>query len=191
MLVSWNTTNQCNMFCDHCYRDAGVKLEEELTTTQGKTLIDQIKEAGFRMMIMSGGEPLMRPDIFELCAYAVSRGLRTVMGTNGTLITPRVADELRQSGLAACAISLDSIVASEHDAFRKLEGAYDLALQGMANLKRAGIPFQINTTVMDWNLKYLDAITDKPIDLGARAHHLFFLVPTGRATSIEQEALRV
>ncbi len=191
MLVSWNTTNQCNMFCDHCYRDAGVKLEDELTTSQGKTLIDQIKEAGFQMLIMSGGEPLMRPDIFELCAHAVSRGLRTVMGTNGTLITPQVAEELRRTGVAACAVSLDSIVASEHDAFRKLEGAYDLALQGMANLKKAGIPFQVNTTVMDWNVMHLDALTDKAIELGARAHHLFFLIPTGRAASIEQEALRV
>ncbi|MGE5544715.1 MAG: putative heme d1 biosynthesis radical SAM protein NirJ2 [Bacillota bacterium] len=191
MLVSWNTTNQCNMFCDHCYRDAGVKLEDELTTAQGKTLIDQIKEAGFHLMIMSGGEPLMRPDIFELCAYAVSRGLRTVMGTNGTLITRQVAGELRNIGIAACAVSLDSIVASENDAFRKLEGAYDLALQGMANLKSAGVPFQINTTVMDWNVKYLERMTDMAIELGARAHHIFFLVPTGRAASIEQEALRV
>jgi putative heme d1 biosynthesis radical SAM protein NirJ2 len=191
MLVSWNTTNQCNMFCDHCYRDAGVRLEDELTTDQGKTLIDQIKEAGFRMMIMSGGEPLMRPDIFEICSYAVSRGLRTVMGTNGTLITPQVANELRRCGLAACAVSLDSIVAAENDAFRKLPHAYDMALQGMANLKAAGIPFQVNTTVMDWNVKYLESMTDLAVDLGARAHHIFFLVPTGRATSIEQEALRV
>ena len=191
MLVSWNTTNQCNMFCDHCYRDAGARLEDELTTGQGKTLIDQIKAAGFRLMIMSGGEPLMRPDIFELCAHAVSRGLRTVMGTNGTLITPQVAAELGRSGVAACAVSLDSIVASENDAFRKLEGAYDRALKGMANLKRAGIPFQINTTVMDWNVRHLESMTDMAVELGAMAHHLFFLVPTGRATSIEQEALRV
>ena len=191
MLVSWNTTNQCNMFCAHCYRDAGVRLEDELTTEQGKTLIDQIKAAGFQLMIMSGGEPLMRPDIYELCAYAVSRGLRTVMGTNGTLITSQVARELHRSGLAACAVSLDSIVASENDAFRKLPGAYDLALQGMANLKKAGIPFQINTTVMDWNVGHLESMTDMAIELGARAHHIFFLVPTGRAISIEQEALRV
>lgn len=191
MLVSWNTTNQCNMYCDHCYRDAGAKLEDELTTEQGKTLIDQIKDAGFRLMIMSGGEPLMRPDIFELCAHAVSRGLRTVMGTNGTLITPQVAKELRRSGVAACAVSLDSILASENDAFRKLEGAYGMALQGMENLKEAKIPFQVNTTVMDWNVRHLESMTDMAVELGAMAHHIFFLVPTGRGTSIEQEALRV
>ena len=82
-------------------------------------------------------------------------------------------------------------MASENDAFRKLEGAYDRALKGMANLKRAGIPFQINTTVMDWNVRHLESMTDMAVELGAMAHHLFFLVPTGRATSIEQEALRV
>jgi len=179
------------MYCDHCYRDAGARLEEELDTDQGRTLIDQIKEAGFRLMIMSGGEPLMRPDIFELCAHAVSRGLRTVMGTNGTLITLEVARELKRSGVAACAVSLDSITAAENDSFRKLDGAFDLALQGMKSLREVGIPFQVNTTVMDWNVGQLEAMTDLAIEIGAMAHHIFFLVPTGRAASIEQEALRV
>ncbi|MGE5423260.1 MAG: putative heme d1 biosynthesis radical SAM protein NirJ2 [Ignavibacteriales bacterium] len=191
MLVSWNTTNQCNMFCDHCYREAGAKLEDELTTEQGCTLIDQIKEAGFQIMILSGGEPMMRPDIYELCSHSVSKGLRTVMGTNGTLITPEAAQKLKESGLMACAISLDSINPDENDGFRKMARAYELALAGMHNLKDVGIPFQVNTTVMDWNANQLDALTDLAVEIGAMAHHVFFLVPTGRAVSIEQEALRV
>ncbi len=191
MLVSWNTTNQCNMFCEHCYRDAGMKLEEELNTEEGKGLIREIKKAGFAVMIFSGGEPLMRPDIFELGAYARKNGLRPVLGTNGTLITREVAAKLKEAGFAACGVSLDSLDESKNDAFRKLDNAYRLTLEGIKNLREAGIPFQIHTTVMDWNVKELEALTDMAVELGAVAHHFFFLVPTGRAVNIEEEALRV
>ena len=191
MLISWNTTNQCNMLCEHCYRDAGMKLDEELNTEEGKELIREIKKAGFKIMIFSGGEPLMRPDIFELGAYARETGLRPVLGTNGTLITPEVARKLKDAGFAACGVSLDSLDAEKNDAFRKLNNAYRLTLEGIKNLREAGVPFQIHTTVMDWNVGELEALTDMAVELGAMAHHLFFLVPTGRAVNIEDEALRV
>ena len=83
------------MFCDHCYRDAGARLDEELTTDQARNLIDGMVRAGFKIMIFSGGEPLMRPDIYELARYATDKGLRVVLGTNGTLITEEVAQELK------------------------------------------------------------------------------------------------
>ena len=86
MIISWNTTNACNMYCDHCYRDAGCQAEEELNTAQAKTLLEQIAKAGFKIMIFSGGEPLMRPDIVELVSYATSLGLGPVSGTKGTLV---------------------------------------------------------------------------------------------------------
>lgn len=191
MLVSWNTTNQCNMFCDHCYRDAGVRSADELTTDQAKQLIREIKRAGFQIMIFSGGEPLMRPDIFELGSYATQQGLRAVMGTNGSLITPEIADRMKRSGFMAAGISLDSLDPRKNDAFRKLENAYELTVAGMKNLKAIGLPFQVHTTVMDWNVAELEAITDFAVDIGAMGHHIFFLVPTGRAVNIEDEALRV
>lgn len=191
MLVSWNTTNQCNMFCDHCYRDAGTRLSEELNTDEGKQLIREIKQAGFMIMIFSGGEPLMRPDIFELGNYARQQGLRPVLGTNGTLITPDVACKLKEAGFAACGVSLDSVDAYKNDRFRKLDNAYNLTLEGLKNLREAGVPFQLHTTVMDWNAGELEALTDLAISQGAMAHHFFFLVPTGRAVNIEEEALRV
>lgn len=191
MHVSWNTTNQCNMFCDHCYRDAGARLSEELDTNEGKQLIQEIKKAGFRLMIFSGGEPLMRPDIFELGEYARQQGLRPVLGTNGTLISLEVARKLKEAGFAACGVSLDSVDAVKNDRFRKLENAYNLTLEGIRNLKEVGIPFQLHTTVMDWNAGELEDLTDLAVSLGAMAHHFFFLVPTGRAVSIEKEALRV
>lgn len=191
MLVSWNTTNQCNMFCDHCYRDAGAKFDDELNTDEAKKLIAEIKKAGFQIMIFSGGESLMRPDIYELASYARQTGLRAVLGTNGTLITPDVAVRLKEAGFMAAGVSLDSLVPAKNDGFRKLEHGSELTIAGMKNLKAAGLPFQIHTTVMDWNVDELEDITDFAVEIGAMAHHVFFLVPTGRAVNIEEEALRV
>ncbi|MBM7855571.1 putative heme d1 biosynthesis radical SAM protein NirJ2 [Desulfohalotomaculum tongense] len=190
MLVSWNTTNACNMYCEHCYRDAGAKVEEELNTEEGKALIDEIVKAGFKILIFSGGEPLMRDDIFELVEYARFKGLRPVLGTNGTLITPQVARLLKKAGAMGVGISLDSVDAAKHNRFRNAENAWQDALQGMRSCREAGLPFQIHTTVVDWNYDEVEELTDLAVKEGAVAHHIFFLVPTGRAVNIEQESLR-
>ena len=190
MIVSWNTTNACNMYCDHCYRDAGCKAEEELSTAEAKTLLEQIARANFKIMIFSGGEPLMRPDIVELVAYASSLGLRPVFGTNGTLITLDMAKKLKEAGAMGMGISLDSLDKEKHNQFRKFPGAWEGAVQGMRNCRAAGLPFQIHTTVMEWNNHELEAMTDFAVAEGAVAHHFFFLVPTGRAKTIEAESLR-
>ncbi|WP_406676121.1 putative heme d1 biosynthesis radical SAM protein NirJ2 [Moorella sp. ACPs] len=190
MLLSWNTTNQCNLYCDHCYRDAGAKAEDELSTAEAKNLIDEAVKAGFRIMIFSGGEPLLRPDLLELIAYAAARGLRPVLGSNGTLLTPDLARELKKAGAQAIGISLDSCAPDRHDRLRQKAGAWHEALAGMAACREAGLPFQVHTTVFDWNQDELEKLTDLAVDLGARGHHFFFLVPTGRAASIEAEALR-
>lgn len=179
------------MFCDHCYRDAGVRSEDELSTDEARKLIEEIKKAGFQIMIFSGGEPLMRPDIYELATFATNLGLRAVMGTNGSLITAEVARQIKEAGFMAAGVSLDSLDPVKNNNFRKLDNAYQLTVEGMHNLKEAGVPFQIHTTVMDWNVMELEAITDFAIGVGAMAHHVFFLVPTGRAINIEDEALKV
>lgn len=190
MIVSWNVTNECNMFCDHCYRDAAAKADEELSTEEGKALLDEIKKAGFKIMIFSGGEPLMRPDIFELIEHAKNIGLRPVMGTNGTLITLEVAQRLKDLGIMGVGISLDSMDPQKHNDFRKMPGAWEGAVQGMKNCREAGLAFQIHTTVMDWNEHEVLDLTDFAVEMGAVAHHQFFLVPTGRATNIEKESLQ-
>ena len=191
MLISWNTTNQCNMFCEHCYREAGEKLSEELSTEEGKRLIEGIARAGFRIMIFSGGEPLMREDIFELVSYAREQGLRPVLGTNGSFITPQIARRLKEAGVMGAGISLDSVDPEKHDRLRRYPGAWKEAVAGMKSCRGEGLPFQIHTTVMEWNYDEIEAITDLAVELGAVAHHVFFLVPTGRAVNIESEALRV
>ncbi|MDN5347792.1 MAG: AdoMet-dependent heme synthase [Clostridia bacterium] len=190
MLLSWNTTNQCNLYCDHCYREAGCKVEDELSTNEAKELLREAVKAGFRLFIFSGGEPLMRPDILELTAYAVQVGLKPVFGSNGTLLTPELARELKKAGAAAIGISLDSMDPGRHDALRRKEGAWEKAVAGMEACRAAGLPFQVHTTVFDWNRFELEKITDFAVRIGARGHHFFFLVPTGRAKSLEEESLR-
>ena len=178
------------MYCAHCYRDAGCKADEELSTGEAKELLNQIARAGFKIMIFSGGEPLMRPDILELVKHAASLKLIPVFGTNGTLITRDMAEKLKSAGAKGMGISLDSTDAEKHDKFRAFKNAWSGAVEGMKNCREVGLPFQIHTTVMDWNQNELEEITDFAVEIGAKAHHIFFLVPTGRAASIEDEALR-
>ena len=185
MIVSWMTTNQCNLKCVHCYQDAEEATERELTTDEAKKMIDEIARAGFKIMIFSGGEPLLRPDIYELVAHAASRGLRPVFGSNGTLITDEVACRLKEAGAAAMGISVDSLDAAKHDKFRGLPNAHALTLTGIEACKRAGLPFQLHTTVVDWNRDEVCAITDFAEEIGAVAHYIFFLIPVGRGEYIQ------
>lgn len=191
MIVSWMTTNQCNLKCVHCYQDAEEASSKELTTEEAKKMIGEIARAGFKIMIFSGGEPLMRPDIFELVEYAASQGLRPVFGTNGTLITPEIAMRLKECGACAMGISVDSLDPEKHDKFRGLSNAYDLTMAGIEACKQAGLPFQLHTTVVDWNRDEICAITDFAQSIGAIAHYIFFLIPVGRGKYIEETSLQV
>ncbi|MGB9792473.1 MAG: radical SAM protein [Thermacetogeniaceae bacterium] len=180
MLISWNTTNACNLKCPHCYREAGVRSPQELTESEGRKLLEGIKRAGFRVVVFSGGEPLLRPDIFDLISYARSLGLRPVCGTNGTLLTPQVVSKLCDVGVAAVGISLDSICPEKHDRFRGVEGAWKATIEGMENCRAAGLPFQIHTTVFNWNYEEIEELTELAVEKGAKGHHVFFFVPAGR-----------
>ena len=189
-LISWNTTRKCHLKCKHCYRDAGEVEDRELSFKEGKNLLKEIKKAGFNLIIFSGGEPLLREDIFDLVKYASSLGLRPVFGTTGTTITTEIARDLKAAGALRMGISLDSKGPQLHDKFRQVEGSFDQAIKGMENCRSQGLEFQVNTTIVDQNYEEFEAITDLAVKLGATAHHVFFLVPTGRAIDIEEEALR-
>lgn len=191
MLVSWMTTNRCNLKCAHCYQDAEEATDKELTTEEGMALIDQIAAAGFKVMIFSGGEPLMRPDIYDLVAHAREVGLRPVFGSNGTLITPEVAQRLKDAGACAMGISVDSLDAEKHDRFRGLDNAFGLTMAGIEACKSVGLPFQLHTTVVDWNRDEVCAITDFAVKVGAMAHYIFFLIPVGRGKFIQETSLEV
>lgn len=189
MLISWNTTRQCHLKCPHCYRDAGETDPHELTTSEGKELIDQIARAGFKILILSGGEPLHRPDILELTEYASQKGLRPVFGTTGTTIDLPLAQRFKEAGALCMGISLDSKDPEIHDAFRGVEKSWEQAVRGMRYCAEVGLPFQINTTAVAGNYNEIEDITDLAEELGARAHHVFFLVPTGRGREMTDEML--
>ncbi|PKL57284.1 MAG: radical SAM/SPASM domain-containing protein [Methanomicrobiales archaeon HGW-Methanomicrobiales-6] len=184
-LVSWNVTYRCNLRCAHCYMDAGNGGgAPELSTSEAKMLIDQIARVGSPVMILSGGEPLLRDDIFEIAEYGTHQGLRMVIGTNGTLIDGRTAVRLAGAGIRKAAISLDSADPGVHDRFRGVTGAWERAVAGIEACRDAGIPVQVHTTVTLQNRRELEAIAEFGESLGVHDFQFFFLVPTGRGKGV-------
>jgi len=184
-LVAWEITRNCNLDCMHC-RAAATKgpYEGELDTESCLRLLDRIALTGSPIVILTGGEPLMRPDIFEVAKYGTEKGLRMVMAPNGTLITESTAKKMADAGIRRISISIDGPDAQSHDKFRGVTGAFEGAMRGIGFAKNAGIEFQINTTISRINLKDIPAIQKMAVSLGAVAHHIFLLVPTGRGKYI-------
>jgi radical SAM protein with 4Fe4S-binding SPASM domain len=177
-----------NLKCAHCYINAeGTKAttEKELSTDAAKMLIHQITEVSKPLLILSGGEPLLRDDIYEIIKYGADRGLRMGMGSNGMLIDDEVATKLKEAGMWTVAISLDSSIPERHDEFRGVEGCWEHAVNAIKALKKAGIEVQVNCTVTQQNYDEVDNIMALAESLGVENFHLFFLVPTGRGTDIE------
>jgi heme b synthase len=184
-IVAWETTRHCTLRCRHC---RGAAREEEyageLSTEEGKRFIDSLVSFASPMLILTGGEPMSRTDIYELARHATQKGLRVVMAPCGPLITERTVARLQQAGVGAISVSLDGATAQSHDAFRGVEGAFEATLRGIAQARRAGLPFQINTTVTRENVDDLPALLDLAMKLGAKTFDLFFLVPTGRGKAL-------
>ena len=189
-LVAWEVTRSCNLACKHCRAEAHSEpYPGECDTASAKAFIDTLPAVGSPIIIFTGGEPLLRPDIFELAAYARDKGLRSVMAPNGTLITPENAKLMKEAGIQRCSISIDGADAAHHDLFRGVPGAFDGAMQGIAYLREAGIPFQINTTVTKGNLSHFKEIFSLADRLGAAAWHIFLLVPMGRASDLHDQVI--
>ena len=189
-LVAWEITRSCNLFCAHCRGSASHgQYSGELTTDECFHVIDQIIEVGKPIIILTGGEPLARQDVLKIAEYAVTRGLRVVMGSNGTLVTGEMATELKNVPISRIGISLDFPVAELQDDFRGQAGAFEAAMAGIANACRAGIEIQINSTVTSLNVTYLDELLSLALKAGAVAFHPFMLVPTGRGKGLESVEL--
>lgn len=189
-LVAWETTRRCNLSCVHCR--AGARDEDypgELSTSEGEAFLKDLRTMGQPVVIMTGGEPLLREDIFHLARFGTDLGLRMVMAVNGTLLTPEIAQKLKDAGIQRLSISIDGPDAPSHDKFRGQEGAYQGALAGMQAATDSGLDFQINTTVTRSNLDVIPQIQQKAEALGAVAHHIFLLVPTGRGRALTEEII--
>ncbi len=187
-LIFWETTAGCNLRCIHCRRITVAQelLPQDLTTQEAFDMIDQVAAFARPIFILSGGEPLFRPDIFEIARHASDAGLLVALATNGTLIDRDVARRIREAGIRRVSISLDGPDPESHDLFRG-PGAFERALAGMAHLRAEGIPYQINTTVATHNVDRMPETLELVKQVGARALHLFLLVPVGCGMEIAPE----
>lgn len=199
-LVSWNLTRRCNLKCAHCYLDS-----DELTgrgdssTAEALVVLGEIAElCPGAMLIITGGEPLLRADIFEIASAAIAKGLAVVIGTNGTYLSPDACRKLKDAGVLGVGISVDSLKEEVHDSFRGVPGSLKEALLGMRNAREAALDFQLHVSVSRSNLSELTRLMDFAEVEGARVINFFFLVCTGRGEGLTdvtaaeyEEALRL
>lgn len=181
-MVSYSITRKCNLKCKHCYSGSvDEPAPDELSREEALRLIDDLSRWGIGLLIIDGGEPLCRDDLFDVISYASSRGIRTTIGSNGTLIDEVAARRMKEAGVMAVAISIDGADAQTHDSFRGVSGAFADALKGVEACREVGLPFQFNTVVRKETLSQLDDLVRMAVEYGADAAELFDLVAAGRA----------
>lgn len=188
-VVVWSVGQRCNLKCVHCYSQSkDIEYPNELTTKEAKAMLDDMAEFGVPVVLFSGGEPLMRPDLLELIAYAKEKGLRAVISTNGTLISEEKAQALKDIGLSYVGISLDGI-RETNDRFRGVIGAFDAAVQGIRNCKKAGIKVGLRFTINKRNAEDIPAIFDLIEEEGIPRVCFYHLVYSGRGSKLIDEDL--
>ena len=186
-LVVWDITYACNLRCKHCYANAGKPLQDELSTEEAKRAIDILDRAGVVAIAWSGGEPLVRSDIYELSKYASDKGIYVAMATNGTLIDEKTADKLKASGVRFLQISLDGINPETHDEFRGIQGAWERTVEGIKIAVKKGFFVNVATTATKYNLQEIPDLIDFCNSLGVRWFMMYNFVPTGRGIFIGEE----
>ncbi|ELK55666.1 TIGR04053 family radical SAM/SPASM domain-containing protein [Haloferax sp. Atlit-47N] len=187
-VLIWEVTQACDLACDHCRADATpARHPDELTTAEGKRLLDQAREFGpGQLVVLSGGDPLARSDLAELVEYGTDLGLRMTLTPSGTSsLTPETVADLVDAGVRRMALSLDGATAASHDAFRGEDGSFDQTVAAARAAREAGLPLQINTTVCAQTVDELPALCDLVADLGAVLWSVFFLVPVGRGRVLD------
>jgi len=188
-VIVWNITRRCNLKCVHCYAHAkNISMDSELSTRQGKNLLDDLAAFGVPVILFSGGEPLTRKDLPELAAYAVKKGMRAVISTNGTLITPQKAQTLKKIGLSYVGISLDGME-EINDRFRGVKGAFRSALEGIENCKKAGIKVGLRFTINKSNVAEIPKIFQLLEERDIPRACFYHLVYSGRGTDLVNEDL--
>ncbi len=189
-LIFWEVTKGCNLRCIHC-RASATELSSptDLPTSRALDIITQIAAYASPILVLSGGEPLYRRDIFQLARFATDKGLRVALATNGTMVTKELARRIVDSGVRRVSISLDGADSLTHDTFRGIPGAFDAAVYGLRNLKELGMSVQINMTIARHNARQLPQVLELARGLGADALHTFLLVPVGCGVDIAAEQM--
>jgi radical SAM protein with 4Fe4S-binding SPASM domain len=185
-VVMWNLTRQCNLSCDHCYLDARAESRDELSLEEGLQLIDGLADIKVPVLIFTGGEPLLSRNFYAYAFHAREAGLRTVISTNGTLITPPVARLLAEAKIRYVGVSLDSAKPEMHDKFRGVAGAHSRALQGLKNARDAGLKTGLRVTLTRDNWYEIPALLNLALEQGIPRFCLYHLVPTGRGAGITE-----
>ncbi len=179
-LIFWELTKRCNLKCKHCRAEADdISFAGEMGTDEIKKIIDDITSFVKPILVLTGGEPLYRTDIFDIAEYAGEKGVRLALATNGTLIDKEIATKIKSSGFDRVSISIDGKDAASHDGFRGITGSFDYALGGAGYLKEADVDFQFNTTIAKRNVDEIEDIIKLSEEMGAKALHIFMLVPVG------------
>ncbi len=189
-LVAWEVTRSCNLNCIHC-RAAAEKgpYKGELKTDKILSVMDEINKISKPIIILTGGEPLLREDIFEIAKYGNDLGFRMVMAPNGTLVNKENLKKMKDSGIQRISLSIDGSTAETHDNFRKVRGAFDSVMKAIELCKEFDMPFQINTTITKINIDEIPKILDLSVEKGAVALHIFLLVPTGRGKELADQEI--
>ena len=181
-MVSYSVTTKCNLKCKHCYSNSVEQAApDELSTEEAFHLVDDLSQWGIGLLIIDGGEPLCREDLLDIVKYASSKGIRTTIGSNGTLIDEAMSRKMVDVGVMAVAISVDGADAATHDSFRGVDGAFEQTLKGIDACRNVGLPFQLNMVIRKDNLSQLEDMLRLAVDLGANAAEVFDLVAAGRA----------
>lgn len=187
-LISWNLTRKCNLKCPHCYMEGGTAEENELSTEECLDLIHEMRSLGTEMLILTGGEPLLRRDIYRIAQRASEEGMWVVMGTNGVLVNDFVAEKMVECGVKGVGISLDSIDPEKHNQFRGGPNAWEHSVRALETCRRHDLQVLVQTTVMDMNRNEIPDLMAFAREKGAWAFNLYFLVQTGRGQQMNDLA---
>ncbi len=189
--LAWEITRRCNLHCVHCRSSSELEVKEhpDFTTEEGKRIIDDISSFAKPVVVLSGGEPLLRDDWQELASYGTEKGLRMCLATNGTLVTPEVCHRIKDAGIRMVSLSLDGSTADIHDNFRNQPGAFEGTMNAARLFRESGISFLINSSFTKRNQPDVPNVYRLAKELGATAWYMFMIVPTGRGEDIMEELI--
>ncbi len=189
--IAWEITRRCNLACVHCRSSSGTEAGEhpDFSTEEAYRIIDDISSYAMPVVVLSGGEPLLRGDVFDIARYGTDRGLRMCLATNGTLVTAEICGKIKEAGIRMVSLSLDGASGRVHDDFRKQEGAFTGTINAAGLFRKHGIEFLVNSSFTRRNQEDIAAVYRLAKDLGAAAWYMFMIVPTGRGMDIMEELI--